>query len=256
MNKTANKEGKSEPGTALPGSRSELGRRIEAVSALLGTRINAAQVAGISTDQLSRYINGDGEVSLTPIAKMCDAAGVRIDWVWSATEPMMAKDYSYSKHSDAIGDPRSGKHGENDIAADGFVMVPRFDVQGSAGHGSVAHSEQIVDYIAFRSDWVRNALGVPHKDLVLITIKGDSMEPTLSNGDLILVDTGAHRVDDSAIYVLRKLDSLFVKRLQHKLDGTVIVKCDNQLYDSETYSAEAASALAVVGRVVWAGRKL
>ncbi len=142
------------------------------------------------------------------------------------------------------------------LVAEDFVMVPRYDVHGSAGHGSVVHSEQIVDYLAFRSDWVRNTLGVAHKDLALISVKGDSMEPTLSNGDLILVDTGARRIEDSAIYVLKNGSGLLVKRLQHKLDGTVIVKCDNARYESEIYSAEAAVAVVVVGRVVWAGRKL
>lgn len=138
----------------------------------------------------------------------------------------------------------------------GYVHVPLYGVRASAGNGALVGHEQIVDYLAFRADWVRNVLRVSHKDLVLINVTGDSMEPTLSSDDLILVDTSADRIGDSAIYVLKNLDRLLVKRLQHKLDGTVVVKCDNARYDSETYTAEAASALAVVGRVVWAGRKL
>lgn len=138
-----------------------------------------------------------------------------------------------------------------------FVMVPRYDVHGSAGNGSVIHSEQIVDHLAFRAEWVRNALGVAQKDLALISVKGDSMEPTLSNGDLILVDTSARHVEDSAIYVLNSPKGLFVKRLQHKLSGEVVVKSDNAAqYEPEVYDPDAAALLSVVGRVVWAGRRL
>lgn len=139
---------------------------------------------------------------------------------------------------------------------DDFVMVPRYDVSGSAGNGAVIHSEQIVDHLAFRADWVKNALGVARKDLALISVKGDSMEPTLSEGDLILVDTGVRRLEDSAIYVLRRGEGLFVKRVQNKLDGTVVVKSDNHRYDAETYTSESAPSIDVIGRVVWVGRRL
>ncbi len=140
--------------------------------------------------------------------------------------------------------------------SDDFVMVPRYDVVGSAGNGALIHSEQIVDHLAFRADWVKNALGVARKDLALISVKGDSMEPTLSEGDLILVDTGVRQLEDSAVYVLRKGEGLFVKRVHHKLDGTIIIKSDNSRYEPETYGPELAPAVQVVGRVVWVGRRL
>lgn len=139
---------------------------------------------------------------------------------------------------------------------DDFVMVPRYDVHGSAGHGVVIHSEQIVDHLAFRAEWVRNALGVSQKDLALISVKGDSMEPTLSNEDLILIDMRKGRIEDNAIYVLQHNGDLLVKRIQRKLDGSVIVKSDNQRYEPEMLGPEAANRLIVVGRVVWSGRRM
>jgi phage repressor protein C with HTH and peptisase S24 domain len=137
-----------------------------------------------------------------------------------------------------------------------FVTVPRYDVRGSAGHGAVIHSEQIVDHLAFRGEWVRNALGVSQKDLALISVKGDSMEPTLSNEDLILIDMRKGHIEDNAIYVLQHNGDLLVKRIQRKLDGSLIVKSDNQRYDPEILGVEAAERLIVVGRVVWSGRRM
>lgn len=139
---------------------------------------------------------------------------------------------------------------------DAFVTVPRYDVSACAGHGAVIHSEHIVDYLAFKADWVRNALGVSAKDLALISVKGDSMEPTLSNGDLILLDMHQGKIEDNAIYALQHNSTLVVKRVQRKLDGSVVVKSDNPRYEAEALGADAAALLKVVGRVVWAGRRM
>lgn len=139
---------------------------------------------------------------------------------------------------------------------DGFVQVPRYEVTASAGGGTMIHSEQIVDHLSFRADWVHNALGVPVADLALINVTGDSMEPTLSEGDLILIDMSHRGVKDNAVYVLQLNGSLLVKRIQHKLDGSVIVKSDNAIYEPEQIGAEAVDLLNVIGRVVWCGRRM
>ncbi len=227
----------------VPSSKPEdgtIGERLKAERARLGkSQKEMAAETGIPLDTYTKY-EGNARVPGGEALASLARAGLDVNALLIGGAP---------------GRGSAGIPGAALVAGD-FLMVPRYDVHGSAGNGSLVHSEQVVDYLAFRADWVRNALGVAHKDLVLISVKGDSMEPTLSNGDLILVDISEQRVEDSAIYVLKNLDRLLVKRLQHKLDGTVVVKCDNQRYDSETYEAGAASALMVVGRVVWAGRKL
>lgn len=139
---------------------------------------------------------------------------------------------------------------------EGFVQVPRYKVAASAGGGSIIHSEQIVDYLSFRADWVRNSLGVSVQDLALINVKGDSMEPVLSNEDLILVDMRISGVEDNAIYVLQFNGVLLVKRLQRRFDGSVVIMSDNPRYTPETLVGEAVEALQVIGRVVWAGRRM
>jgi len=140
--------------------------------------------------------------------------------------------------------------------AEGYVYVPRYEVAASAGGGAMIHSEQIVDHLSFKADWVHNALGVPIKNLALINVKGDSMEPTLSNGDLILIDLGIHGVDDNAIYVLQLNGSLLVKRIQKKFDGSVVIKSDNSVYDPEVLTESGINQLRVIGRVVWCGRRM
>lgn len=69
---------------ALP---AQLGERIAELAGLLGTRKKAAEIAGISTDQLARYIGTQSQPTFTPIARMAERAGVRLDWVWSGAGP-------------------------------------------------------------------------------------------------------------------------------------------------------------------------
>jgi phage repressor protein C with HTH and peptisase S24 domain len=139
---------------------------------------------------------------------------------------------------------------------EGFVLVPRYDVQGSMGNGSVIHSEQIVDHLAFRAEWVRTALGASPEHLVLISAIGDSMEPTLRAGDLLLIDRSVTGVKHDSIYAFAVGDELRVKRVQRLYDGTLIVKSDNPGYSSETLTPEQADKVNIVGRVVWTGRRM
>ncbi len=143
---------------------------------------------------------------------------------------------------------------ESGCVAD-LVMVPRYDVQASAGAGALIHSELIVDYLAFRQEWV-SRMGLNRQKLALIEVHGDSMEPALHNSDLILIDLRASELSVNGIYALQHRGHLLVKRIQVKLDGTVIIKSDNPAYEPEMLSPDEAGSLAVVGRVVWFGRAM
>jgi phage repressor protein C with HTH and peptisase S24 domain len=87
-------------------------------------------------------------------------------------------------------------------------------------------------------------------------VKVDSLSPTLSDGDDILVDEsdGAERIRDG-IYVLRRDDTLMVKRIAVSPTGRhATIKSDNPSYP-EWRDCELGS-LGVIGRVIWAGRKV
>lgn len=137
-----------------------------------------------------------------------------------------------------------------------YILVPRYNVNASAGGGAVVHSEQVVDYLAFKAEWVNRSLGIPKDGLALITVQGDSMEPTFASGDLILIDLRAMHIKDEAVYVLSINNSLVVKRAQQRMDKSVILKSDNTLYEPEVLTPDQVERLVVVGRVVWFGRRL
>lgn len=139
---------------------------------------------------------------------------------------------------------------------EGFILVPRYDVTGSMGNGHVIHSEQIVDHLAFRAEWVRTELGTSPTSLVLISAVGDSMEPTLRAHDLLLIDRSVLTVKQDAIYAFAVDGELRVKRIQRLFDGSLIVKSDNPGYTTETLTPQQAETINIIGRVVWSGRRM
>lgn len=140
-------------------------------------------------------------------------------------------------------------------AAGALVAVPVLDVTASAGPGAFAEDERVQAAIRFDPAWLRR-LHLNPATLSVIRVTGDSMAPTLDDGDEILVDRGdgADRLRDG-IYVLRLDGVLNVKRLALSAGGRrATVLSDNPAYPP--LPAMARSALDVVGRVVWAGRRL
>jgi phage repressor protein C with HTH and peptisase S24 domain len=139
--------------------------------------------------------------------------------------------------------------------ADEMIRVPRLDVGASAGFGSTAGHETLIGHIAFEPNWLRQLSRAAPSDLSSIRVQGDSMNPTLSDGDDILVDQSdrTERLRDG-IYVLRQEEALMVKRLAvNPSTRRVTIKSDNSAYP-EWPDCEL-STLDIIGRVIWAGRR-
>ena len=138
----------------------------------------------------------------------------------------------------------------------GLRPVPRLDVDAAAGAGAFDGDERGGGHIAFDPAWLRRvARGAPDQ-LSIIRVAGDSMMPTLADGDDILVDRGdaGARLRDG-IYVLRIDDALVVKRLAlNPASRTLSIRSDNPAYPG--WPDCDLAAVDIVGRVVWAGRRL
>jgi hypothetical protein len=155
---------------------------------------------------------------------------------------------------DLLGGPAAAADRDPGRGAD-LVRVPRLAVGASAGPGALPGEEQARGHIAFDPAWLRRVASDPSR-LSLIRVEGDSMVPTLADGDESLVDRGesAERLRDG-IYVLRIEDALVVKRVApHPAGRSISVRSDNDAYPS--WPEVDPAALEIVGRVVWVGRRI
>lgn len=136
-----------------------------------------------------------------------------------------------------------------------MVLVPKLAIGASAGAGASIDGEPVEGAVAFDPRWLRD-LGADPRALSIIRVAGDSMAPTLGDGDDILVDgSDAAMLLRDGIYVLRMDDALMVKRVARAPgEGRISVISDNPHYRS--WDDLPMTAVQLVGRVVWTGRRV
>lgn len=144
--------------------------------------------------------------------------------------------------------PATGRRGD-------MVLVPKLAIGASAGMGTSVDAEAVHSAVAFDPRWLRD-MGADPRALSIIRVEGDSMAPTLNDGDDILVDSSVDgkRLRDG-IYVLRMDDALMVKRVARAPgQGRLAVISDNAHYKS--WDDLPIHAIHLVGRVIWTGRRI
>jgi len=133
-----------------------------------------------------------------------------------------------------------------------LLTVPVLDTAASAGPGAVGEDRRSAAGLGFSEEWLKRLRRSGGSEgLSVIGVRGDSMLPTLSDGDEILVDEADHEPLREGIYVLRVDGALLVKRLVREDEGFV-VKSDNP----NAGPVDLSNGWAVIGRVLWAGRQL
>ena len=149
--------------------------------------------------------------------------------------------------------PVKGKEKSSASPFSGMRYIPRLSVGASAGPGAHADDEDTAGRIACDDIWLKKMGISPGSEPSIIQVAGDSMEPSLRDGDDILVDRSPARPRDG-IYVIRMEDMLMVKRLAFGPGGQMSVRSDNPHYPS--YDDVAPDSVTIIGRVVWRGEKI
>lgn len=114
---------------------------------------------------------------------------------------------------------------------DDVVWVPHLNIKASAGPGRAALSPEFVANrpIAFREAWLRS-MGLMPQNAHFLTAEGDSMFPTIQDGDIMLADSGYGRVANGKIYALVSNGLIVVKRFHLLAQGRLTLISDNDRY--------------------------
>lgn len=196
---------------------------------LLGTRGEQSRLAeamGIDNDKMSKVLKGKRRVQPEEIPKVLEFF-----------------DEARPERSDP------GEEAPNK------ALVPVYDVAASAGHGAVADYEPQTHSLAFPPDYLKRLTSSSPKNLAIISVKGESMEPTLLDDDIVLLDSSKTNLSYDGLFVIRFDDALHVKRVGRSAkSGHITIISDNRdLYPPIEASADDVKA---VGKVLWYGRKV
>ncbi|VFQ42465.1 XRE family transcriptional regulator [Desulfoluna butyratoxydans] len=238
--------GNQEFGDRLKMSREKLGLS----QAGLGKKI------GVTTTTVQNYEYG-GSPKGDVLVRMAEVLGCSLDWLLLGQGThggalAVEGDGTFSAEG-VVG--RNG--GEFTVPVleepntDNYNWVPMVEAELSAGGGSLMASERIRDYYAFRKRFIANIATSP-KNLVLMRVSGDSMDPEIRNGATVMIDLGRRKIKNNCIFALGFEDTIIIKELERLPEGRVRIISKNR-DEYPAYEAEANS-LRIIGQVIWGDR--
>jgi phage repressor protein C with HTH and peptisase S24 domain len=137
-------------------------------------------------------------------------------------------------------------------APDGDVdFVPLVAASLSAGKGSLDTGGEILDRFAFRRDWL-SARGNPDS-MILMNVHGDSMEPVICHGDMVLIDQGKTRIYGHAVYAVGVNEEIYVKQVETLPGNRMILRSINERYAPVEVDlrGDLADSVRIIGKIIW-----
>ena len=261
-------------GTVVP-SRLSLARREAGL-----TQEESAEQAGLTRVTIARYETGHRAPSDLALNMLATLYSKPVEWFFgeeeepqggrgrvnapeSATSSSAGVDVSLDERQrdalaslerletyvrSAVAESRTEYDAGDDMPAVRPVEV--VEVAAAAGGGAEVYDETVVGRLWFRDDWLdRHAIDPDQCNV--ITVRGESMEPTLPDGCSILVDRsqGRRRRRVGRIFVMCTEDGLVVKRVGRDEEGNWRIESDNEDWEPVPWADDTE----IIGEVRWYG---
>lgn len=188
-------------------------------------QVTLAQAVGIKQPAISDILKGKTQNS-RHIHKIAAFFGSSVDWLLGLSE-------------------------EQDNASP-TILIPQLDIGYSMGGGSEVDERAQSTMVPMLKAWIKPRMKGHFSDLFLAYGAGDSMEPTLRNGDMMLIDRAQQRITaQDQIWCISYGHVSMIKRVRALADGGHQINSDNATVTPWTaYDGE----MHVIGRVIWIGR--
>lgn len=136
-----------------------------------------------------------------------------------------------------------------------LAVLPELDIGYAMGGGTtIAERYEQTGIVPFSRAWLRSMMRGAVADLFVARGDGDSMEPTLKDGDIVLIDTSQQTVRaQDRIWAVVYGDLGMIKRVRRTPAGSYLLLSDNPTVPPvECFDGE----MSVIGRVIWVGRRI
>ena len=218
-----------------------------------GAGVRLAKMAKVTPKACSKWLNGESMPGGAKMLALASALNVRVEWLEYGRGDM--RESPAAATDEARTPPRTF-----DLQEDpGYTGVLQLTARGSTGDVDDNPNVEIRGVMAFKTSWLR-ANNLNQKHLDVIYANGHSMEPTINDGDVLLIDESKIEPKDGQIFAMQsESKGTIVKRLvKSDFDGWII-RSDNPdkaRYGDETLRDGEINEVRVIGRVVWRGGML
>lgn len=201
---------------------------------------------------VGHYLNGRSPLNLPAAAKFAKGLGVSIA-AFSPTLAALAEELNNGLPTSPPNARRAGWRIDVANGDDDSYVIPYHYAKGSCGGGSINHIDTIKGELRKEPSWFKKYQVNPH-DTLTIYADGESMEPYIMDGDMVVIDTSKTEPVSGFVYLISHPDGERLKRLRREIDGTWILESDNtnkRMYPDERISPEYAELMKVIGRVIY-----
>lgn len=179
------------------------------------TQSQIANIIGITQGTLSVRIKNGTEYTENEVQKICKYFG---------------KDLSYN--------------------ATDCITIDHIHINPSCGTGTIVMEEADVTPVKIGREIIKNIWNSKPEDLKIFKASGDSMEETITDNDLLLIDLAKTDFRNGGIFLLTINNDWYIKRLRLRITGELDIISDNSRYPIETLTKETTKELMVIGRVI------
>lgn len=136
----------------------------------------------------------------------------------------------------------------------GLALIDEVDLALGMGATYLDGTAEVKGKAPFRLEWLRGLYDGPIGALKVVQGRGDSMEPTIRDGDIVMIDTSSRRLDDQdMIWAVSYGDLGMIRRLRRLPSGALLMSPDNPIVrPTEAHDGECH----IMGRVIFIGRRM
>ncbi len=149
-----------------------------------------------------------------------------------------------------------------------LVTIPLYDIRASAGHGQLIVSSDVEMQVVLTIFNQMTGMSLKSKDVKdkrfsFIQVDGDSMEPYIENGNLLLIDHDKTTIEQHRqVLVFRDGgNELYIKEVHKPYGNKLSIISYNPAYKSwieqprEKVLEDFCGEINIVGKVIWHGNK-
>ncbi|EIJ68318.1 LexA family transcriptional regulator [Pasteurella bettyae] len=210
-----------------------------------GVSINSfAQKLGVSPPTISRWMKGEADPTRSNLIKLAEQTGINIEWLAIGAGP---KYWQHPITEEIIlrGQPQPIESSNDETFS---VIEDCREVRISAGGGGFNDEYKPYQTTKVEKAWLDSRC-LKAEDCAMFLVSGDSMYPTLKDGEEIIVDRSKKELKDGKIFVLNNEGAMLVKKVQITYNGIILIS-QNTEYAPIELNAEQANNLIVIGQVV------
>lgn len=130
------------------------------------------------------------------------------------------------------------------------IELDYIHIRPSCGHGTYVIDEADITPVKLGKELIQDIWRVDPQNLKLFKSSGDSMEPSIMDGNILLVDVSKTDFHNGGVFLITINNEWFIKRLRLRVTGELDIISDNSKYPIETLLPNSNVEISVKGKII------